>query len=1052
MVKAKKSRRYDGAECRVVDLTVSSRHLLHEDLNERNGPSAVRRVRRRGDKGEVGVEPSADNSFDHPTVRSKVTYISGVKLFFQSFIRQYPRAALIVWATLCFLEFLMVVLYITQTIHESNGDTVSWYSYGREWSIWFWCRVVLSSVLLLQLLFATLSFYTIVIIVLTTAYQLVIFIAAVSAHLGFLTNLYVPFFLRCWPMRQYFLFVLDSIALMKPKRRKLHLIRLAAGPLTLFLCLAFTAAAAFHIDQTFRGHPLNIGASLYFIFVTVSTVGYGDIVPHTFEGKLIVIIFVFLFLSKMPTFIAVFHSATSIYKAYRNYEGSPQHFIVIGNVTSAEVFSILDEILSLYPSKVVVFANTSFSSDVLLIAASASYRMRCDFIVFDSLDTYTFKRLRVRDACSIVLLPMKPGHSPRVDDDVMLASCMLKRHFPDLEQHVWLRFGIHAGLLHNNTIMIEEHVKRTVLATALILPGVIPFIVNLIRSAWAGGSEPEELWSSSGMWDWRNQYKYSRRQVMIHVPCPVEAVSSSLLDITVRMKRHDILVLGVITFAGEQMLLRLDYELMMRDQLVLLYHPSYYPELSTGNPLPLSLIQECFQSNLSSPVMPTSDDGAESLDLYPYGVRPVDDLDDEFASASFNDSFQGITFTAESLVECLLSLNFTNKKPNGVPLERLTLSGSAIATLTSLLQRHSAARDDPYCPHAESERLENIINNTLRQLAYISTSETAPVETNLATPTEIFVFIDQTASIFDHSLSVYETILSQSISEFQLHQMMRCVHSIHPESSAVLLTLQKFSKSFLLSWKDYFGSPLQYIRGQPSVSAHLNYALTNAADPTRVRGILLFCSQMGQREFTDVPVWTVLNNVRELATTYADAQNAAWEHSELHIVVEIEAFSSCTQIAPLHRDPEWLIRGKDNFQECLSFIMGRCFAANMLITLPFHAHRERALVPFLMEVLQLRSAAEVFDEAEGIRSLRQSHTRFRVCGNHVSQFACFGDAFEFLLSRKLYISIGVFRLFPQKEKLDGEPRYFISNIPYDAPLATDDIIYCLDTGAASNTG
>ena len=192
---------------------------------------------------------------------------------------------------------------------------------------------------------------------------------------------------------------------MTPRNRKLDLFRLAAGPLTLFIALVFTAAGCFRIDQAFQNHPMNIAVSLYFIIVTVTTVGFGDVVPLTQDGKVIVMVIILIFIAQMPTFIQAIRSSVKIFRVYRSYSGRRKHFIVYGRVERHEAISILDEVFRLYPMKSVCFCNKQFDEDVLAIGRHPRYRLRSDFLTADNLNAYALRRLKAHHACAVIIFP-----------------------------------------------------------------------------------------------------------------------------------------------------------------------------------------------------------------------------------------------------------------------------------------------------------------------------------------------------------------------------------------------------------------------------------------------------------------------------------------------------------------------------------------------------------------------------------------------------------------------------------------------------------------------
>lgn len=1014
------------------------------------------------------------------------TYISGPKYFFQRFVRQYPVAALAVWVGLFLVELAMLVLYIVQSTMSVD---VSWKSYDQSThSGWFYARFVLSVVSLSQLFFAySLSVMTITVVVATSIYQIVLFFVSLDPKLAWVSKIYVPFFLRCWPLRQYFLFILDSVALMTTRNRKLDLLRLAAGPLTLFICMVVTATGIFRIDQTFRGFPVNFGVSLYFVIVTVSTVGFGDVVPKTPEGRAITIVMIFIFIAKMPTFIQVIRSTAKILKAYRAYTGRKNHFIVYGLVTREEAISILDEVFCLYPMKSVCFCNKEFADDVKSIGRHPTYRLRSTFLLVDTLDSFSLKRMKADDAAAVIIVPVREGFSSRVDDDVMLSSLIFERLLPELPQYVWLRYGLHIKLLKGQRAsVIDEHTKKNIMATALLLPGIIPFLVNITRTAWASGTEPPNLWEESSVNNWKHLYEYSRRNVISSCPVPARFVRRPLSEVIQEFKYCDVLVVGVEESARKILLLQTNYIVEEEDVLIAIYERH-------RNSLAKAL--EVFSQGGSGPGAHSADYGSNyrhdiseevlmqqnmnaSFVFYPYARatedEPVDTGSDDAAAAAAagvphhraTESFPvederaaqnvderaGEAITEAEVKKTLLELDFVVKNPRNIALESLELGPKNATRLNNLIVRLNEAFDNPHLTEEEKTEviayLENQINVAVIEIADTESAarlgDTEEREKQKEQE-EVFLFIDQTTSILRKtSTSIYEDVISQTIAQYELYVMMYCLNCIHAGSSLTLLTLRKYPPEFFKAWESIFGSPVKCIRGQGSLDSHLNYALNSGGGISKVRGILLYCSQMGPRDFGDVPIFSVENSVRELLEWNERLREEAGEVSEQNIVIELQSLASSIKIAPFHSDSAWRERGENNFQDTLTFMMGRCFSSNMLLTLMIHAHRDYRIVSFFEMVLNLSSTAEMFDMAAWGKRAADSQTMFRLCGNHTLQFEKFGDAFEFLLQKRRCVAIGVFRLFPESEMLGGSPRYFVTNPPMQMPLLVDDIVYCLD--------
>ncbi|EPY31442.1 calcium/potassium channel (CAKC) [Angomonas deanei] len=710
---------------------------------------------------------------------------------------------------------------------------------------------------MLQLFFAySLSLSTIIVVVSTSIYQIVIFFVAFGPDLGWVSRLYVPYFLRVWPLRQYFLFILDSIALMTTRNRKIDLVRLAAGPLTVFVCMVFTASGIFRIDQTFQGYPVNFAVSVYFIVVTVTTVGFGDVTAKTKDGYAIVMVIIFIFISKMPTFITVIRSTAKILKAFRSYKGRKNHFIVYGLVTREEAISILDEVFCLYPMKSVCFCNKEFDPDVSSIGRHPTYRLRCTFLLIDNLDAFSLKRMQASEAAGVIIFPIREGYSSRVDDDVMLSSLIFERFLPDLSQYVWLRYGLHVKLLKGlRASVTDEHVKKNIMATSLLLPGVIPFLVNLVRTAWAQGEEPENLWTADGMRDWRSHYEYSRRNVLSSCVIPDKFVGTTLREVVSQFKRFDVLIVAVEEYARQVMSLDLNYVINEGDVLMAIYE---------RNRNRLAEALQTFSLNVT-----VDGDKAAYGENYCKNVG-VDDLLRRDMNSSFlfypyssahDVSTMAVDLTDEARSK-LMSYPFVPSHVNDVPVEDIRFDERSAHKMADLIKRYEYAVNDAFTSTEEKFSLATSVEGMILSLLSEVTNEQVNVlsdersERDNPDSEEVFLFIDQTTSILRKtSVSIYEDVISQTIAQYELYVMFQCIRSVHANSKLSLLTLRKYAPEFLTTWQSIFNSPIRYIRGQGSLDAHVSYALGAEGRASKVRGILLYCSQMGPRDFGDVPIF-----------------------------------------------------------------------------------------------------------------------------------------------------------------------------------------------------
>ncbi|CAG5125269.1 unnamed protein product, partial [Candidula unifasciata] len=123
-----------------------------------------------------------------------------------------------------------------------------------------------------------------------------------------------------------------------------------------FISLWFTAAGFLHLLENsgdpFYGftnsHHLTYWECLYFLMVTMSTVGFGDINATTVLGKMFVVIFIMIFIGFFASFvpeIAEFLENRSKYGGTYKKKRGKRHVVVCGHITFYSVSNFLKDFL-----------------------------------------------------------------------------------------------------------------------------------------------------------------------------------------------------------------------------------------------------------------------------------------------------------------------------------------------------------------------------------------------------------------------------------------------------------------------------------------------------------------------------------------------------------------------------------------------------------------------------------------------------------------------------------------------------------------------------------
>ncbi|KAG0344760.1 potassium channel, sub T, member 2 [Podila humilis] len=234
---------------------------------------------------------------------------------------------------------------------------------------------------------------------------------------------YVPYFLRSWSVisrlqRALNIGVDIGISDQPFDHVKAKLIALVAY----FIAILYNGMAAFlYCESMFApadAKPNTVGDAFYFILITASTVGYGDITPKSFEAKIVVMAFIIVALSVVPGLIAgtietikSSRSGGGSYTQSRGANGAPkQYLVMIGDFQSAKrvgdmLSGFFNKEFSESDVRVVFLSRNKPSREVKTLLDMPMHKNRTTMLVGNGLDESDLKRCQVRDAGAVFVIP-----------------------------------------------------------------------------------------------------------------------------------------------------------------------------------------------------------------------------------------------------------------------------------------------------------------------------------------------------------------------------------------------------------------------------------------------------------------------------------------------------------------------------------------------------------------------------------------------------------------------------------------------------------------------
>ncbi|KAG0215976.1 potassium channel, sub T, member 1 [Mortierella sp. NVP41] len=244
-------------------------------------------------------------------------------------------------------------------------------------------------------------------------------------------NLYVPYFLQSFALisriQQALNFYIDmgvSDLPMDPLKSKTIIFGLY------IIGLIYCAISAFQVaeyDQLMNSDDHNdLLKLLYFVLITMSTVGYGDLTPKNQVGYAIVVLLIMAVVSVFPFMISGIMDALAQAKAGEGIfkSGGNKFMIISGSLHSAQKlanvlngFWFTNKEYSNAAFKIVIFGLNEPSKEIQALLHSARYKNRVVYLKGTPLENKDLERIQARHAEGIFIIADRNSpFSPQEED------------------------------------------------------------------------------------------------------------------------------------------------------------------------------------------------------------------------------------------------------------------------------------------------------------------------------------------------------------------------------------------------------------------------------------------------------------------------------------------------------------------------------------------------------------------------------------------------------------------------------------------------------------
>ncbi|KAG6969017.1 hypothetical protein JG688_00005511 [Phytophthora aleatoria] len=244
-------------------------------------------------------------------------------------------------------------------------------------------------------------------------------------------------------------------------------------------CLIFVAAGLFHAVESNDGAQphLTFGEALYFIVVTIATVGYGDIVPVTSGGRAVALGVIVVSFTVIPTEISRLTHLMALQSHFR----TTYHPSVGPAGTQHEVDPSVVEL------PCVIVGPKEPTEEIINLLDHPVLQNRVTYIKGSVMSEEDMCRVGADAARACFVLASKAAaNTKQTDAETVMRLLAIRNYNPDLPVYTQIVSPVYLDYISGvdaDQLLCLDKIKISLLAKSCLCPGLVTLISNLFRSS-----------------------------------------------------------------------------------------------------------------------------------------------------------------------------------------------------------------------------------------------------------------------------------------------------------------------------------------------------------------------------------------------------------------------------------------------------------------------------------------------------------------------------------------------------------------------------------------